>query len=646
MASTITKARRKRRSSENDFGGLTPGSDCRMLAATYEGTGTMSGLGVHRPRNVDWKRAAGLLYGDWGTSKAYVIGLAFAAAGYASLPIIIAVCLLTAVVGLNYVIVCRHFPDGGGVYSAARDQSRLLAAVGALLLIANFIVTAALSCFAAMNYLGVPLPWVVGATALGIVVVGGINYFGPKHTGSLAIWLALPTVFVVLLIVGMSLPHLSLEHLEPSIHPLPVQWHHLVGVILALSGVEAIANLTGVMKLDPGSTAEKPRVGRTARLAITPVAFEVVLGTILLGWAMLSLPHTMAPDPVAHRDYMMRYLGEQYAILNWGSLALGKVVGLFVGVVVALLLLSAVNTAIAAQIGLVYLLARDGELPRIFTRLNRHGVPWWPWILATLIPVITVVATGADLEALASLYAIGVVGAITVNLGSCTFNPKLPLRHWERITMALTFLVLFAVELTIAKTKNNALFFATCVLGIGLGLRGYTQRRAGLRTVTVREEIAAAVAPEMTGGFELNLKPGQALLVAARGMTPVLRFALEEARLRQGPLYVLYVKELAVALPGRVQNQERPRWQEDPHAAKIMSAMLELGQQNGVQVVPIYTVSENPALTILDLAATLGIDILLLGSPHRNKLVSLLKGNVVTEVARSLPDNIQLLIHG
>ena len=45
--------------------------------------------GVHRPRNVDWKRAAALLYGDWGTSKAYVIGLAFIAAGFSSLPIIL-----------------------------------------------------------------------------------------------------------------------------------------------------------------------------------------------------------------------------------------------------------------------------------------------------------------------------------------------------------------------------------------------------------------------------------------------------------------------------------------------------------------------------------------------------------------------------
>src|ERR1700741_2786802 len=99
--------------------------------------------GVHRTRNVDWKRAAALLYGDWGTSKAYVIGLAFVAAGFASLPLILAVCALTAVVGFNYIIICAHFPDGGGVYSAAREQSRFLASAGALLLVANFIVTAA-----------------------------------------------------------------------------------------------------------------------------------------------------------------------------------------------------------------------------------------------------------------------------------------------------------------------------------------------------------------------------------------------------------------------------------------------------------------------------------------------------------------------
>src|SRR5262245_10427477 len=126
----------------------------------------MDSGGVHRPRNVDWKRAAALLYGDWGTSKAYVIGLAFVAAGYSSLPIILAVCVLTAVVGYSYVVICRHYPDGGGVYSAARSQSRLLAVVGALLLVANFTVTAAMSGWAAMTYFRVPDASVPAATIL------------------------------------------------------------------------------------------------------------------------------------------------------------------------------------------------------------------------------------------------------------------------------------------------------------------------------------------------------------------------------------------------------------------------------------------------------------------------------------------------
>ena len=605
----------------------------------------MDSLGLHRPRNVDWKRAAGLLYGDWGTSKAYVIGLAFFFAGYASLPIIVAVCALTALVGYNYVIVCRHFPDGGGVYSAARERSRLLAAIGALLLVANFIVTAALSCNSAMNYFGVPERQVGLATMLLILVIGAINYLGPKHTGSLAVWLAVPMVGVVILIVVLSLPHLSFQNLQPTQGGFALNWKHFVAVILALSGVEAIANLTGVMKLDPGATLDHPRVGATARKSILPVAIEVVLGTILLGWAMLSLPRHLAPDPVAHRDYMLRFLGEQYATLV-STPAVGEFVGGAVGAVVGLLLLSAVNTAIAALIGLMYMLARDGEMPRSFLRLNRHGVPWWPWVLATVLPVLTVAATGADIEALARLYAIGVVGAIAMNLGSCSFNGRLPLAVHERLIMGLTFLILFAVELTIAKTNNDALFFAICVVGIGLALRGYVQRKAGLRTVTIREEIAARVAPETMPDFELNLHPGQTLMVAARGVTPVLKFALEEARVRQGSLYVLFVKELAVTFPGPLPVREPPRWQNDSRASEIMTTMLKLGELNGVPVVPLYSVSESPATTILDLAATLGVDFLVLGSSHRSRLVALLKGDVVTEVARNLPENIQLLIYG
>src|ERR1041384_5667597 len=161
--------------------------------------------GVHRARNVDWKRAAALLYGDWGTSKCYVIGLAFVAAGFSSLPIILAVCAVTALVGINYIVICRHFPDGGGVYSAARSQGRLLAVVGAPLLVANLTVTAALSGWSALSYFNIPVlkQHIVLSTVAVLLLMGLINFYGPKHSGSLAVILALPTAIIVIVLIAL-----------------------------------------------------------------------------------------------------------------------------------------------------------------------------------------------------------------------------------------------------------------------------------------------------------------------------------------------------------------------------------------------------------------------------------------------------------
>src|SRR5271168_2796267 len=134
-----------------------------------------------RPRNVDAPRAAAILYGDWGTSKAYVIGLAFAVAGYASFWLIAAMCVLTALVGLNYMVICRLYPDGGGVYASVRHRSEVISIVGAFLLIADYIVTAAISALSAFDYLGVSHPEIWAA--LSIATIGGLNFFGPRHTG-------------------------------------------------------------------------------------------------------------------------------------------------------------------------------------------------------------------------------------------------------------------------------------------------------------------------------------------------------------------------------------------------------------------------------------------------------------------------------
>jgi nucleotide-binding universal stress UspA family protein len=425
---------------------------------------------------------------------------------------------------------------------------------------------------------------------------------------------------------------------------LETLWVQFVGVILALSGVEAIANLTGVMKLDPGATAAAPKVTRTATKAILPVAIEVVCGTALLGWAMLSLPKSFAPELISHKEDMLRFIGERYAE-SVGGVWFGQAFSIFVGVVFGLLLVSAVNTAIVALIGVIYMMAQDGEMPRQFARLNKHGVPRIPLIVAVAIPIL-VLAIMRQFEALAGLYAIGVVGAISVNLGACTFNKHLGLRAYERLIMGATFLVLALVEVTIAKTKPDALFFAVCVLGVGLGFRAYSHKIAGLKTLTLKREVAAMVTPDLVTTVETRIQEGHRIMVAARGITSVLGFALDEAQLRNATLYVLYVKEIVVFYARAPTTPGRPKWQDDPEAAAIMSTMVKLGAERNVCVLPVYAVSDDAANTILDLTATLGVDYLIIGASQRTAMSKLLRGSVVTNVAQQLPESIHLIIYG
>src|SRR3984885_13701536 len=111
-------------------------------------------LSSERPRNIGWLSAAGFLFGDWGTSRLYVLGLALFFAGRTSFWLIVAMSLLIFAVGWAYSQICRIYPDGGGVYTAAKQTSRVLAVIGALLLFADYTVTASLSVLDAFHYFG------------------------------------------------------------------------------------------------------------------------------------------------------------------------------------------------------------------------------------------------------------------------------------------------------------------------------------------------------------------------------------------------------------------------------------------------------------------------------------------------------------
>ena len=601
--------------------------------------------GVHRPRNLDWRRAAALLYGDWGTSKAYVIGLAFAVAGYSSFWLIAAMCVLTALVGLNYMVICRLYPDGGGVYASVRHRSEVISIVGAFLLIADYLVTAAISALSAFQYLGVPHP--EKFAAMSILIIGLLNLLGPKQTGGLAFLISIPTAVVVVVLGLFCLPHLgeAFAHLQPLRGTFGQNWAAFVGIVLALSGVEAIANATGVMKLDPGSSDEKPSVIKTSTPAIMIVMIEVCLFTALLGLAMHALGGLQivngdvnAPGAEGVRDYMLRYMGQ---IFVGGALgpALGHAFGFLVSIVFGLLLLSAVNTAIVDLIAIQFLMSRDREIPRIFQRLNKWGVPSAGMFLATLVPMLLVIIV-KDMSGLADLYAVGVVGAIATNLGATSTDRKLSIKSWERTLMFGTFLVMAAIEISLLIDKPNARYFAVTILAVGLILRGLVQERR------MKKEAAPTLPPRQLGvdvARPMSKAPsspeGEAMLCAVRSAGRTLDFALREAARAGSRLYLLFVREQ----PFMTEEDARRKWQQDPEASTIFAE----AKQKAEDITPLfcYAVSPSAAETIVDIAATLGASRVILGAPQRSALMNLLRGNVIREVSNSLPEEIDLLVY-
>jgi len=587
------------------------------------------------------------LYGDWGTSKAYVIGLAFAVAGYASFWLIALMCVLTALVGLNYMVICRLYPDGGGVYASVRHRSEVISIVGAFLLIADYLVTAAISALSAFAYLGVPHPEKFAAAA--ILIIGLLNLLGPKQTGGLAFLISVPTVIVVITLGLFSLPHLggAFAHLQPLHGTFGQNWFAFVGIVLALSGVEAIANATGVMKLDPGSTDARPSVTKTSTPAILVVMIEVCVFTALFGLAAHALNGVQivngdvnAPGAEGVRDYMLRYMGQIFVGGAMGP-GLGHLFAVIVSVVFGLLLLSASNTAIVDLIAIQFLMSRDRELPKIFQRLNKWGVPSAGMLLATLVPMLLVIVV-KDMSGLADLYAVGVVGAIATNLGATATDRTLSIKLWERTLMFATFIVMAAIEMSLLIDKPNARYFAITILVIGLILRGLVLERR------MKKEVKPALVPEKVGvNFAAPAREpvavpaigGEAILCAIRGTGRTLDFALREARKTGSRLYLLFVREQAFM----TEQDARRKWQDDEEASRVFNeAKQKAGDQPPLFA---YAVSPSAAETIVDIAATLGASRLILGAPQRNALINLLRGNVIREVSNSLPEEIDLLVY-
>lgn len=664
-----------------------------------------------RPRELHWYHAGPMLFGDWGTSRLYVLGLAFAFTGRSSFWHIVAMCALMIGVGWSYEIICRLFPDGGGVYSSAQRRSQLLAVIGGLLLCADYVVTASMSCLDGFHYLGVHelrflgLPLDAIFAALTIVVIGLLNQFGPTKTGTIAMLVAIATIILTLIIGIACLPHVPEMRVEsPFNKGMWTSWVGFTEIVLALSGVEAVANMTGIM-VQP--------VEKTARRAILPVLAEIVILNLILAAAMNTLPDSVLYErgptgDLLHTGDMLKVIAARYV---------GPIFAAVSSIVFAVLLFSAVNTALVGVVSIQFMLSRDKELPHAFGGLNRFGMPILPLVVGTAIPAL-VVLLFPNVEKLSGLYAIGVVGAISINLGTTSTNKELALKPWERAFMMGLTVIMICIGITICIVKPHARSFALLVLVAGLAARLATVvtnravpiakstrnayvafgiaavivelglsltlgesmqvlyrheipgagpvvvRMADLgfllmlgvavsigyasyRTQSYRAALIAAEHAPTAPKRPLMIQPGaytakERIMVATQGNPRLIEFALKECKNRQAELDILFIRHLAVTPMGPTTP---PKLDEDEQALALFDRLRENAKTVGVPLRLLYGVARDIPDAILDMAVTHGADLLLLGTTRRGTLWKAMKGDVIQAVAEQLPENIDLLIH-
>ncbi len=631
-----------------------------------------------RPRTLGWTHAGPLLFGDWGTSRLYVLGLAFYYTGHSSLYYLSVMSLIMAAVAWGYTIVCRCFPDGGGVYSAARRVSPLLSVIAATLLICDFIVTAALSAVEGYHYLGVESKAVIVFAAIGTMfVLGLINWFGARAAGRFALVIAIAAILASAIIGALCIPLLpeGLRTAKPRVEGIDSIWHSwesLVRIVLALSGVEAVASMTGLMK--------QP-VAKTSKRTIWPVLIEVIALNLIFGIAINALPgrlETRVPDYITYelrmglesdlqvppppadatpeqlaqhtqtkaateqvldyRQTAVKVLADHAATRVFGA-KVGNIFAIVAGIVFGLLLLSAANTAILAMVSVYYALAQDGELPRQLTRLNYSGVPWIGLLLAVAGPALVLVFVHDD-KALGELYAIGVVGAISINMICCAWNKQLPISVWERRGLWSIAFVMSAIFLTIVVAKPNATIFAGSIVGCVLIARYFVVAKA--RRAKLFEPLPT---PEAGWLEELKLAPAKLdadkprIMLAARGRDNA-EYAVDLAKRKNAVLFAMYVRTLRVLdlAPGQI-----PRIESDPEAQEALGTIALIAKRAGVSFFPIYITSTTIADEILDYTVTFGCDTLIMGKSRRSLFSRRVVGDVVSQVAQHLPEGVSLV---
>src|SRR5436305_11481114 len=134
-----------------------------------------------------------VVFADIGTSVYYTPGILYGTVGKLAGFFVFLTMSVFVLLTLKYAEVTHRFPQGGGVVTvAAQAINHWVGALGGMLILVDYFLTAAISCLSGILYFSVVVPAIGGSLALWItigilVLLGILNWVGISESARVSL---------------------------------------------------------------------------------------------------------------------------------------------------------------------------------------------------------------------------------------------------------------------------------------------------------------------------------------------------------------------------------------------------------------------------------------------------------------------------
>lgn len=324
---------------------------------------------------------------------------------YAALCIVFLMCLLV----FSYRQTIDKYPNGGGAYIVAKDNLGTLPGLtaGASLTI-DYILTVAVSTCAGTAAITSAFPSLIPhkvSITLGMIILLTIgNLRGIRESSKM---FGVPTylfIFSVLSMIVLGIVKVNVLGYHPQpLHEIPKATGEITIFLFLRAFASGCTALTGIEAVSNGIPSFKEPAQKNAKIVLGLLAFIVLL--IFGGLSYLSTLYHAVPNPD-------ETVISQIATQVFGK---GAVMYYVIQATTAIILIMAANTAFAGLPLLLALMAKDGFMPRQFTkRGKRLGFSNGIIVLAVMASALVILFRG-ETHLLLSLYAVGVFISFTIS---------------------------------------------------------------------------------------------------------------------------------------------------------------------------------------------------------------------------------------